>query len=118
VEPGRAYVLVDDFIGQGGTLANLRGHIIAGGGRVLGATVLTGNTSSALLRLEPGRLQEVRNKHGSIEPWWQKYFGFGFDCLTHAEAGFLLGHDDSIAVIGWIERSGNPGRGRPAPGRA
>lgn len=28
VMAGRSYVLVDDFVGQGGTLANLRGHII------------------------------------------------------------------------------------------
>jgi hypothetical protein len=102
VQPGRAYVLVDDFIGQGGTLANLRGHIIAGGGRVLGATVLTGNTASSVLRLEPGQLEELRDQHGSLEHWWQKHFGFGFDCLTHAEACFLLGHDDSAAVRAWI----------------
>lgn len=30
--PDRDYVLVDDFIGQGATLANLRGHVLAGGG--------------------------------------------------------------------------------------
>lgn len=41
VEPGRAYVLVDDFADRGATLATLRDHIIAGGGRVLGATALT-----------------------------------------------------------------------------
>lgn len=28
VEPGCEYILVDDFVGQGGTLANLRGHIL------------------------------------------------------------------------------------------
>jgi hypothetical protein len=118
VEPGRAYVLVDDFIGQGGTLANLRGHIMAGGGRVLGATVLTGNTSSSVLRLEPERLQQLRDQHGSIEQWWQQHFGFGFDCLTHAEAGFLLGHDDSAAVRRWIEQCGNPPAVEPAVGGA
>jgi hypothetical protein len=42
VQAGRTYILVDDFIGQGGTLANLRGHILRGGGQVAGATVLTG----------------------------------------------------------------------------
>lgn len=36
VTPGTWYVLVDDFVGQGGTLANLRGHILSGGGRVDG----------------------------------------------------------------------------------
>lgn len=36
---GAEYLLVDDFIGQGGTLANLKGYIESSGGIVLGATV-------------------------------------------------------------------------------
>ena len=34
-----SYLMVDDFIGQGGTLANFRGHIEAAGGVVLAAVV-------------------------------------------------------------------------------
>ena len=34
---GADYLLVDDFIGQGGTLANLKGFIESSGGRVIGA---------------------------------------------------------------------------------
>jgi hypothetical protein len=103
VEAGRAYVLVDDFIGQGGTLANLRGHIVRQGGQVLCATVLTGNSAAA--QLVPGRetQQELGAKHGSIEGWWEQHFGFGFDCLTAAEAGFLLGQSDPGYVRARIE---------------
>lgn len=36
LQPGREYVLVDDFVGQGGTLANLRGWIHHVGERSLG----------------------------------------------------------------------------------
>lgn len=65
VEAGRAYVLVDDFIGQGATVASLRGHISAGGGRVLGATVLTGSAALSAVRLEPGpRRLKVRDEPG------------------------------------------------------
>ncbi|HYD45184.1 MAG TPA: phosphoribosyltransferase, partial [Phenylobacterium sp.] len=32
VEPGRDYLLVDDHVGLGGTLANFRGHIESQGG--------------------------------------------------------------------------------------
>lgn len=106
VEPGRAYVLVDDFIGQGGTLANLRGHILAGGGAVLGATVLTGNASAAALVPDAATLQELRDKHGHIETWWKQHFGFGFDCLTAAEAGFLVSNSDSDDVRERIETAG------------
>jgi hypothetical protein len=113
VEPGRAYVLVNDFIGQGGTLANLRGHIMAGGGIVLGATVLTGNASSAVLPPDPVLLQQLRDRHGSIEQWWQQQFGFGFDCLTASEAGFLASHTDSTHILKWIDQSADPAPGRP-----
>ena len=33
VQPGCEYVLVDDFVGMGGTLANLKGHIESKGGK-------------------------------------------------------------------------------------
>lgn len=89
VTPGAAYLLVDDFVGQGGTLANLRGHILAGGGRVLAATALTGKPYSAKLALSENQLIELREKHGAIEPWWETKFGHRFDCLTQSEARYL-----------------------------
>ena len=51
VSVDHCYLLVDDFVGQGGTLANLRAHIIQGNGTVLGATVLSGKPYSANLAL-------------------------------------------------------------------
>jgi hypothetical protein len=103
VQAGRTYILVDDFIGQGGTLANLRGHILRGGGQVAGATVLTGNAAAA--ELVPGQdvMQELRSKHGSVERWWEQYFGWGFDCLTAAEARFLAGWPDTDGIRERIE---------------
>jgi hypothetical protein len=81
--------LVDDFVGQGGTLANLRAHIVRGGGVVLGATVLTGKAHSAVLALAESRLEALRKKHGKeLENWWRQRFGFG--CLTESEARYLL----------------------------
>ena len=49
VTSAQSYFLVDDFVGQGGTLANLIGYIKFHGGEVLGATVLTGKPYSAKL---------------------------------------------------------------------
>ena len=87
---GRNYVIVDDFIGQGGTVANLRGHIEVLGGHVLAATVLTGKPFSAKLSLSASPLMQLREKHEHIENWWIDYFGFGFDCLTESEARYLV----------------------------
>ncbi len=64
VLPNEDYVMADDFIGQGGTPANLRSHIIRGGGRIAGATVLTGKSYSAILALKIETLDELRLKHG------------------------------------------------------
>jgi hypothetical protein len=86
----RNYVIVDDFIGQGGTIANLRGHIEQQDGHVIAATVLTGKPFSATLRLSPDQLVILREKHGNIENWWLTTFGFGFDCLTESEARYLI----------------------------
>lgn len=90
VVAARHYVIVDDFIGQGGTIANLRGHIEQQGGHVIAATVLTGKPFSATLRLSPAQLVVLRGKHGNIESWWLTTFGFGFDCLTESEARYLI----------------------------
>jgi adenine/guanine phosphoribosyltransferase-like PRPP-binding protein len=86
---GADYLIVDDFIGQGGTMANFRGHIVAGGGRVVGVVALTGKPYSAKLALSDQQLAELRHRHGELEDWWRERFGFGFDALTQSEARYL-----------------------------
>lgn len=83
-------VLLDDTLTQGGTLANLRGHLEAQGVQVIAATTLTGKQYSAKLGLQLLTLHEVRNCYADLEPWWTKTFGYGFDCLTESEARYLL----------------------------
>lgn len=91
VKVGMVYCLVDDFVGQGGTLANLRGFLIRGGGIVVGATVLTGKPYSATLALTNQVLQQLREKHGiELENWWYERFGFGYECLTNSEGNYLF----------------------------
>ena len=83
-------MLVDDFVGMGGTLANLRGYIESQGGKVLAAVSLTGKPHSAKLALSSERLQELRGKHGTeLENWWIGQFTHAFDALTESEARYL-----------------------------
>ena len=90
VVAGQDYVLVDDFVGMGGTLANLKGYIESKGGKVLAAVSLTGKPHSAKLAPSPERLHELRNKHGTeLENWWHERFAHGFDALTESEARYL-----------------------------
>jgi hypothetical protein len=93
------YLLVDDFIGQGGTLANLRGFVETNGGKVVGATALTGKSYSAKLRPDEQTLLELRGKHGEqLEKWWLATFGYGFERLTESEARYLTRVDDAHAI--------------------
>ena len=90
IQAGCEYVLVDDFVGMGGTLANLKGYIESKGGRVLAAICLTGKPHSAKLALSPERLNELRAKHGTeLENWWVERFAHTFDALTESEARYL-----------------------------
>lgn len=99
VQPDADYVIVDDFVGMGGTLANLRGHIESKGGRVLGAVALTGKPYSAKLTLDEKTLQELRQKHGQdLEQWWQDRFGHTFDRLTQSEARYLARSPDADTI--------------------
>ena len=107
VIPGATYLLVDDFIGQGGTLANLRGHIVSGGGLVSGAVTLTGKAYSATLALQPATLEELRRKHGQeIENWWRASFGYGFEGLTESEARYLLRAEDADTIRRKLAQAG------------
>ena len=99
VTRSREYVMVDDFIGQGGTLANLRGWIENQGGTVIGAIVLTGKSYSAKLSPSREQLHELRQKHGpDFEKWWREHFGHAFDCLTQSEARYLARSPDADTI--------------------
>ena len=95
INKGCEYVMVDDFIGQGGTLANLRGWIEKKGGKVVGAIALTGKPYSAKLDPSKEQLHELRQRHGpNFETWWHEHFGHTFDCLTQSEARYLTRSPD------------------------
>ena len=111
VTPGAGYLILDDFIGQGGTMANLRGHIEKRGGIVVDFLALTGKPYSATLSVIEETLQALRVKHGNAETWWKERFGFGFDALTESEARYLLRAEDADTIRNRLaeakQKSGN-----------
>jgi len=112
------YLIVDDFIGQGGTVANLKGFVEASGGCVIGVTTLTGRPYSAKLAPEPSLIQAVRDKHGNdLENWWQQEFGYGFDRLTQSEARYLERSPDADTIRKRVVEAGQ-GAGVPAAERS
>jgi len=118
VVQGATYLLVDDFVGQGGTLANLIGFIRSKGGGVVGACVLTGKPYSAKLAPDEGQINALRQKHGrELEAWWAEKFGFDFDRLTRSEARYLEKSADAQAIRDRLIEAGLKGSaGAPESG--
>jgi hypothetical protein len=99
--------LLDDFIGQGGTLTNLRGFVESKGGRVIHAAALTGKEYSATLTLQAETLASLRESYGAeIETWWEKVFGFDFPCLTESEGRYLLRAEDADTIRDQLVKAG------------
>ncbi|HGG6554852.1 TPA: LPD38 domain-containing protein [Salmonella enterica subsp. diarizonae serovar 61:i:z] len=121
------YFILDDTLTQGGTLAGMKGYIESHGGRVIGASALTGKQYSARMALSPQTLSQLREHFGGtgLENWWKQQHGYGFDGLTESEANYLLraGNADKIRdrVIAARQAGDSPvlseapGDGRPLP---
>jgi len=91
VEPGRAYVIVDDVVTQGGTVADLRGYIEAKGGRVVAITALQAPGANARLAPSAAQIAALRARFGEAgEAWWKETFGHDFSGLTASEARQLF----------------------------
>lgn len=90
VTPTANYILVDDHVGFGGTLANLKGYIEQGGGAVLAMTTLTETPEARRISLQEETLDVLRSKHGQeLENIWRDNFGYGLECCTQLEASYL-----------------------------
>lgn len=112
VRRGARCLLVDDFVGQGGTLANLRGHIMRSGGYVIGAICLTGRDDSRKLALDSQTLDALRQKHGrEIESWWRETCGHDFSELTESEGRYLLRVEDAHTIRAKLAEARSQGHG-------
>lgn len=94
------YFILDDTLTQGGTLAGLKGYIESHGGKVIGASALTGKQYSARMALSPQTLSQLREHFGGtgLENWWKQQHGYGFDGLTESEANYLLRAGDADKI--------------------
>ncbi len=93
------YVLVDDHVGLGGTLANLKGYLEERGGTVVAMTTLTESRNGRQIALRAATLNMLVAKHGeALETFWQSQFNHGLDALTEIEAQ-NLGRQESVGTI-------------------
>lgn len=88
VEQGKSYLIVDDTLSVGGTVATLKGYIENQGGKVVGATVMTAFDYNVDIAIKQNMLQSLEEKQG-LNDYWAKEFGYSLDKLTQQEAGHL-----------------------------
>ncbi|MBS0474321.1 MAG: phosphoribosyltransferase [Proteobacteria bacterium] len=113
VQPGANYVLVDDHIGLGGTLANLRGYVEARGGEVIAITTLTESRDARIISLQPATRNVLWERHGqALDDLWQSQFGYGIDCLTEVEALNLCRQHSVAAIEDFLAQAAVEARGR------
>lgn len=90
VVPNKKYLIVDDTLTMGGTIASLRGFIENNGGIVIGAVVLTCFQEQTSINVSMKMYSALLDKHGErLDEWWKSFVGFGLDKLTQGEAGHL-----------------------------
>lgn len=109
------YILLDDTLTQGGTLANLKGYIEEHGGKVIGTSALTGKRYSAKIALAAETLDKLRNhfEGTDLENWWNEQHGYGFDRLTESEANYLLRAADADKIRDRILAARQDGEASP-----
>lgn len=91
VSEGRTYVLADDVLHMGGTLASLRGFILSKGGRVICATALAhGSYGQQFALAEATRVRVESALGGDLAAIIREELGYEVAGLSEPEAQFLL----------------------------
>jgi len=111
------YIIIDDTLTQGGTLANLKGYIEEHGGKVIGTSALTGKRYSAKIALAAETLDRLRDhfEGTDLENWWNEQHGYGFDRLTESEANYLLRAADADKIRDRVLAARQDGTTPPQP---
>jgi hypothetical protein len=110
---GADYLLCDDHVGFGGTLANLRGFIEAQGGCVIGTTTLTETPGARQIAIRPETLAMLQDKHGrELDQFWRAEIGHSLACLTDIEAGYLCRVESVTAIKGRMAQAAELARRR------
>ena len=113
VQAGANYVLVDDHVGLGGTLANLRGYVEARGGTVIAITTLTESREARRISLRRDTRDMLWERHGEeLDQFWRSQFGYGIDCLTEVEALNLCRQQSVAGIEGFLAQAAVEARGR------
>jgi hypothetical protein len=113
VELDGQYLLVDDHVGIGGTLANLKGFLETHGAEVIGVTTLTESRDARKIALRHETHHMLWERHGqTLDDLWKAQFGYGIDCLTEVEAQILCRQPSVAAIEDFLAKAAVEARGR------
>jgi hypothetical protein len=113
IQQAADYILIDDHVGLGGTLANLRGYVEGHDGRVIAMTTLTESREGRYIALRPATLDMLRSKHGeALDHLWESQFGYQVDCLTEVEAQVLCRQPSVAGIEDFLAQAAIEARGR------
>lgn len=103
---GASYILVDDHVGVGGTLASLRGYVQSQDATVIAMTALTESRDGRRISLRPDTLAMLEARHGeALDRFWRRQFGYGVDCLTEVEAQNLCRQPSLVAIENFLAKA-------------
>lgn len=89
--PSGTYLIVDDVVSLGSTLANLRGHIETHGGRVIAASTLSAAIFATKMAPDLPLISSLKRRFGHELSLIPEKLGFPPECLTSKEAHFVNG---------------------------
>lgn len=101
VVPGREYILVDDGVGQGGTLSELRHYIENRGGKFVATTAFGAGIFAHRLSVKSETIKRIKAKHGryETEQFLKEYdVAWNLEALTEKQARRILSQDPTDAL--------------------
>ncbi|MBP6077702.1 MAG: phosphoribosyltransferase [Xanthomonadales bacterium] len=106
---GGAYVIVDDVVTMGGTIADLASYIQMNGGKVIGVVTLVDASRSGSLACNAKLLHEIEKRFGDEI---RQQFGIEPSALTAEEAGYLIGFRSAEEIRGRAAKAAEERRRR------
>lgn len=93
IESGQQYILIDDAIGQGETISELRFYIESNGEGVVGIFALTSGIYGAEIAIKPETVKKLTDRFGRkpLEDFLYEFNTAGsIEALTEKEGRFIL----------------------------
>lgn len=109
IDTGASYVIVDDVITLGGTLADLRSFIISKGGNVIAMSAIASpDGTNSQVRLSDLTRHHLEKHYGpDLSGYCLDVLGHSHDCLTNEEGRKLLGCSGYVEFGEKLQRERN-----------